>query len=82
MARLDIRLADEQRRRLDEIVEVRGQLLSEVVRGLIDDAYEDVMRERRRAAARRLSALEVEEPPDPAQLSRELEGAHDPGGLH
>ena len=82
MARLDIRLADEQRRRLDEIVEVRGQLLSEVVRGLIDDAYEDVMRERRRAAARRLAALEVEEPPDPAQLSRELEGAHDPGGLH
>ena len=82
MARLDIRLADEQRRRLDEIVEVRGQLLSEVVRGLIDDAYEDVMRERRRAAARRLSALEVEEPPDPAQLSRELEGAHDPGGLY
>ena len=82
MARLDVRLADEQRRRLDEIVEVRGQLLSEVVRGLIDDAYEDVMRERRRAAARRLSALEVEEPPDPAQLSRELEGAHDPGGLY
>ena len=61
---------------------MRGQLLSEVVRGLIDGAYEDVMRERRRAAARRLSALEVEEPPDPAQLSRELEGAHDPGGLY
>ena len=82
MARLDVRLADEQRRRLDEIVEERGLPISEVVRGLIDDAYEGVMRERRRAAARRLVALEVEEPPDPAQLSRELEGAHDPGGLH
>ena len=82
MARLDVRLDDEQRRRLEEIVEERGLPISEVVRGLIDDAYEAVMRERRREAVRRLTALEVEEPPDPAQLSRELEAAHEPGGLH
>ena len=82
MARLDVRLDDEQRRRLDEIVEERGRPLSEVVRGLIDDAYEAVMRERRLEAVQRLVALEVEEPPDPAQLSRELEVAHEPGGLH
>ena len=53
-----------------------------MVRGLIDDAYEAVMRERRLEAVQRLLALEVEEPPDPAQLSRELEAAHEPGGLH
>ena len=82
MARLDVRLDDEQRRRLDEIVEEQGVPISEVVRGLIDNAYEDVMRERRREAARRLVELEVEDPPDPAQLSRELEAAHEPGGLH
>ena len=82
MARLDVRLDDEQRRRLDEIVEERGLPISEVVRGLIDDAYEAVMRERRLEAVQRLVVLEVEEPPDPAQLSRELEAAHEPGGLH
>ena len=81
MARLDVRLDDEQRRRLDEIVEERGRPISEVVRGLIDDAYEAVMRERRLEAVQRLVALEVEEPPDLAQLSRELEAAHEPGGL-
>ena len=50
MARLDVRLDDEQRRRLDEIVEDSGRPISEVVRGLIDEAYEAVMRERRREA--------------------------------
>ena len=39
---------------LDEVVEERGLLISEVVRGLIGDAYEAVTQERRRAAARRL----------------------------
>ena len=81
MARLDVRLDDEQRRRLDEIVEDSGRPISEVVRGLIDEAYEAVMRERRREAARRLAALEVENPPEPAELATELEAAHDPGGL-
>lgn len=81
MARLDVRLDDEQRRRLDEIVAERGLGISEVVRGLIDDGYEAVMRERRRKAARRLAELEVEDPPEPAQLSRELEAAHEPGGV-
>ena len=80
MARLEVRLDDERRRRLDEIVEERGLAISEVVRGLIDDAYETVMRERRRKAVRRL--VELEDPPDPAQLSRELEAAHEPGGVH
>ena len=82
MAGLDVRLDDERRGCLDEIVEERGLLISEVVRGLIGDAYEAVTQERRRAAARRLATLEIEDPPDPAQLSRELEVAHEPGGLH
>ena len=82
MARLDVRLDTERRRRLDEIVEDRGVPISEVVRGLIDDAYEGVMRERRRQAARRLISLEVEDPPDAATLARELESAHEPGGIY
>ena len=82
MARLDVRLDTERQRRLDEIVEERGAPISEVVRGLIDDAYEGVMRERRRQAARRLISLEVEDPPDAATLARELESAHEPGGIY
>ena len=82
MARLDVRLDTERQRRLDEIVEERGAPISEVVRGLIDDAYEGVMRKRRRQAARRLISLEVEDPPDAATLARELESAHEPGGIY
>ena len=82
MPRLDIRLDAERRRRLEELVEERGEPISEIVRGLIDDAYEDIMQERRRQAVRRLTQLEVDDPPDANTLSRELEAAHEPGGLH
>ena len=81
MARLDVRLDAERRRRLEELVEERGAPISEVVRSMIDDAYESIMRERRRQAVERLTGLEVEDPPDAATLSRELEAAHEPGGL-
>ena len=82
MARLDVRLDAERRRRLEELVEKRGVPISEVVRSLIDDAYENVVQERRRQAVGRLTKLEVEDPPDAATLSRELEAAHEPGGLY
>ena len=82
MARLDVRLDAEQRKRLDEIVEESGTPISEVVRRLIDDAYERVALERRKRAVARLISLEVEDPPDADALSRELEAAHEPGGLH
>ncbi len=82
MARLDVRLDSERRRRLEELVEERGVPISEIVRCLIDDAYEGVVRERRRQAVQRLARLEVEDPPDATTLSRELEAVHEPGGLH
>ena len=41
-----------------------------------------VVQERRRQAVGRLTRLEVEDPPDAATLSRELEAAHEPGGLY
>ena len=37
---------------------------------------------RRKQAIERLIRLNVEDPPDPGTLSRELEAAHEPGGLH
>lgn len=39
------------------------------------------MRERRRAAVERLAAMEIDVPLDPDELSRELEGAYEPGGF-
>ena len=82
MARLDVRLDAERRRRLEELVEQRGVPISDVVRCLIDDAYEDIVRVRRKQAIERLIELNVEDPPDPDTLSRELEAAHEPGGLY
>ena len=82
MARLDVRLDSEQRARLEELAKERGVPISELVRCFIDDAYEDAIQERRREAVRRLVKLDVEDPPDAAALSRELEAAHEPGGLH
>ena len=82
MARLDVRLDTERRRRLEELAAAKAKPISEMVRGLIDDAYADVLRQRRRQAVERLIRLEVEDPPDAATLSRELEATHEPGGLH
>ena len=78
MARLDVRLDDERRARLEELVKEQGVPISELVRRFIDNAYEDVMLQRRREALRRLVKLNIEVPLDPAALSRELEAAHEP----
>ena len=60
--RLDVRLDAERRRRLEEIVRERGEPISEVVRCLIDDAYDGVIQERRKLAVQRLVEMEVEDP--------------------
>ena len=80
--RLDVRLDSEHRRRLEELAGESGVPISEIVRRLIDGAYEDIVRARRKQAIERLIGLNVEDPPEPDTLSRELEAAHEPGGLH
>ncbi len=69
--RLDVRLDAERRTRLDELAERRGIPVSEVVRSLIDDAYEQIMLERRRAV-REIAGAYGPTPPDPETLCREL----------
>ncbi|MCY3601641.1 MAG: ribbon-helix-helix protein, CopG family [Chloroflexi bacterium] len=80
-ARLEVRLDDERKQRLEELGEAEGVPISEVVRRLIDDAWEEVMRARRIAAVERMAQLEIEDVPDPDTLSRELEETYEPGGL-
>ena len=76
--RVEIRLDGDRRRRLSEIAAEYETSLSDAVRTMIDEAYEEVVRARRLEAARRLAALEVETPPEPEDLAHELERAHEP----
>lgn len=77
--RLEVRLDAEHRRKLSELAASRSAPVSEVVRQMIDESYEEIMRERRRRAVREIAAMEIEDVPDPETLSRQLESAHDPG---
>ena len=79
--RLDVRLDQERRRKLKELAAQRGVAISEVVRRLIDDAYEEIKRARRRKAASTIGQMRIEDVGDPEELSRELERMHEPGGL-
>ena len=80
--RLDVRLDSEHRSRLEELARDKGLPISDIVRGLIDDAYEQIDRERRHRAFEQLVALEIDVPEDPRELSRILSQAHDPGPLY
>ena len=75
--RLEVRLDAEHRRRLSELAEAKGAALSEIVRQMIDQAYEEVLLERRRQAVREIAAMEIEDVPDPETLSRQLAQTHD-----
>ena len=78
---LEVRLDKACWERLDELAESRGITATEVIRQLIDKAYEKVLREHRLQAAERLIALNLEVPDDPDELSRQLDSAHDICGI-
>lgn len=80
--RLDVRLDQERRRKLRELAAEQDTPVSEMVRRLIDRAYEEIMVARRKRAAHELGRLQIEDVPDPDTLHHQLEAAHEPGGLH
>ena len=80
--RLEVRLDRDRRRKLAELASEQGTAVSETVRRLIDQAYEQVREVRRRQAAQELVRLEIEEVPDPVTVSRQLEGTYESGDLH
>lgn len=79
--RLEVRLDRERRRKLSELAAAHGAPVSEVVRQMIDQAYEEALRVRRLRAARELARLAVEDVPDPETLSRQLEGTYEPADI-
>ncbi|MDE2837914.1 MAG: ribbon-helix-helix protein, CopG family [Chloroflexota bacterium] len=76
--RLEVRLDEKRRAQLEEIAGNRGASISEVVRALIDDAYEEIIREDRRRAVQELITMNVEEMPDPEELARQLNNKYEP----
>lgn len=81
VSRFEVRLDRDCRERLDELAENRGVTAAEIVRRLIDEAYEKVLRDQRLLAAEELIAMNAEIPPEPEELSRQLEETHDVGGI-
>jgi len=80
--RIEVRLEPEQRRRLVEMAERDRATISEMIRRMIDETYDAQMHERRMAAAKRLVTREIEDVPDPDELSRQLAEAHGPVELY
>jgi hypothetical protein len=76
-ARLEVRLDPESQRKLATVIELRGTPVSTIVRELIDRAYEEVMLQRRREAVRRIAAMQIEDLPDPDELSQQLDSTYD-----
>ena len=64
-SRFEVRLDKECRERLDELAENKGITAAEIVRQLIDNAYQEVLQKRRIQAAEELIAMNTEVPPDP-----------------
>lgn len=75
--RLEVRLDEGTREELSYLAQEHDAPASEVVRRAIHRLYEDEMRERRRLAVERLAAMEVEEMPEPDELSRQLASTYD-----
>ncbi len=80
--RLEVRLDPERRSRLEELAREKGAPISEVVRQLIDDAYEEIDRARRRRAVEIMKSMSLPVPESPEELSRILNEAHNPGPLY
>ncbi len=77
--RLEVRLDPERRRKLAELAEQKHAPISDLVRAMIDEAYEEALVGRRLEAVRRISQLGIEDVPEVEELNRQLEGAHDAG---
>ena len=80
--RLEVRLDPERRSRLEAIAREKDAPISEVVRGLIDDAYEEIDRARRLRAGERMAAMEIDVPEDPEEIFRSINESYNIGPLY
>ena len=81
VSRVEVRMDAEHRQRLDDLAEEQDASISEVLRGLIDDAWEARVLERRRQLVREIASFHGEVPDDPQDLFRELESRFESDSL-
>jgi predicted transcriptional regulator len=74
--RVEVRLDSETRGKLEQVAAARGTSVSELVRSLIEDSYQEEISERRLAASRQLGELGIEDVPDPGELKQQFAEAH------
>lgn len=72
-SRIEVRLDHDRRRKLESLAEEAGTSISDIVRAMIDEAFEVVGRERRRRAVEAIAAMAIEDLPDPEELSQQLD---------
>jgi predicted transcriptional regulator len=77
--RYEIRLDEEHRKKLDYLANKRRSAASDAIRELIDQAYEHEIVDYRLELVRQIAEANIEDVPDPEELSRQLAEAHDPG---
>ena len=80
--RLEVRLDPERRSRLEELAREKGAPISEVVRQLIDGAYEEIDRARRRRAVEEMKSMSLPVPEDPQDIRRIIRQSGNIGPLY
>jgi predicted DNA-binding protein len=75
--RYEVRLDPERREKLTYLASQRQTPVSETIRRMIDEAYDEAMLEYRLDLVRRIAEAEIEDVPDPQELSRQLDATHD-----
>lgn len=79
VARFELRLDSEHREMLEELARLDGTSAAAELRKLIAARYEErVLLARRLEAARRIGEANVEYPPDPEEMSRQLADKYGP----
>jgi predicted DNA-binding ribbon-helix-helix protein len=74
--RVEVRLDAQTRGKLERVARARGSTVSELVRSLIEESYEEEARAERLRAAERIGAMELEDVPAPEELKRQFDAAH------
>lgn len=75
--RLAVRIESQQKKKLAEMAEREGRSVSDVVRRLIDEALESDRREYLLGLIDEMGKLNIEDVPEPEELSRQLAEKYD-----
>jgi hypothetical protein len=75
--KLEVRLDPDRREKLARLADARDSTVADLVRSLIDQAFERAEAERREVAVDRLTTLEIEDMPDPDELAKQMNARFD-----